>query len=154
MKTVPRILLVVSILILSSFSITFAQGKKAPDYTISSVKIVPYNSESGKFEEEYTTKSDRSFFNDLAISLFLTVEINGEAGSFEVGRKIEVTVLEGKKVKSKTVEQIGLIGDGGKFYVPIWLNPAMCSDIKITAKISGQKTVSTKSRSVPFLCGE
>ena len=154
MKTVPRILLVVSIMILSSFTFTFAQEKKAPDYTISSVKIIPFNSQNGKFEDEYTTKSERSFFNELAISLFLTVEITGEAGSFEVGRKIQVTVMEGKKVKSKTVEQIGLLGDGGKFIVPIWLYSSMCDDIKITAKIIGQKTVSTKSRSVPFLCGE
>jgi len=126
----------------------------APDYKISAVKIVPFNEASGLFEDEYTTTSDRSFFNDLSISLFVTVEISGEAGSFEAGRKVQITVTEGKKVKLTKIEQVGLIGDGGKYHIPVWLYSSMCSDVKITAKLIGQKTQSSKSRSVPFLCGE
>ncbi len=149
-----KMLIFITLILCFSATVSIAQEKKAPDYSISKVKITPFDSQTGEFQEEYTTKSDRSFFNDLAISLFTVVEITGEAGSFEVGREIQITVTEGKKVKLTKTEQIGLIGEGGKFYIPVWLEPAMCDEVKITAKIIGQKTVSTKIRTIPFMCGE
>ena len=129
-------------------------SKKAPDYKIANIKIVPFNEETGKFEDELTANSDRSFFNDLSTSLFVTFEISGAAGSFEAGRKIVITVTEGKRPKFSKTEQVGLIGEGGRYFVPVWLYSSMCSDVTITAKLSGQKTVSTKTRKVAFLCGE
>jgi hypothetical protein len=134
--------------------LTAAVGQKSPDYKITGLKIVPFDSATGKFHDEIKPRDDRSFFNDLGISLFVTVEIAGQSGSFEVGRKVQITVSEGKKVKTSKTEQIGLIGEGAKFYIPLWLYPAMCDDVKITAKIIGQKTTSTMTRTVPFLCGE
>ena len=133
----------------------FAQKPaKAPAYKITNIKIVPFDSQTGNFEEELTTNSTRSFFNDLAISLFVTVEISGEAGSFESGRMVSVSVLEGKKLKIKKTDQVGLIGESGKFYFPVFLESAMCDQVKISAFLTGQKTVSKMSRSVPFMCGE
>ena len=141
--------------LLFCFGATLANAQtKAPDYKITSIKIVPFDGQTGEFQAPIKAKDDRSFFNDLAIALLVTVEISGQAGSFEVGRNIQITAMEGKKLKAKKLEQIGLIGDGGKFYVPIWLDSAMCSDVTITAKITGQKTASTMTRKVPFLCGE
>ena len=128
--------------------------KPASAYKITNIKIVPFNEATGKFEDELTAKSDRSFFNDLSISLFVTFEVSGEAGSFEAGRKIAITVTEGKKVKFSKIEQVGLIGSEGKYFVPGWLYSSMCSDIKITASLAGQKTASNMTRRVPFLCGE
>lgn len=132
----------------------FANAQKTPDYKITNLKILPFDSQTGEFQPEIKTGGERSFFNDLAISLFLVVEISGKAGSFETGRNIEITVLEGKKQKAKKLVQIGLIGDGGKFFFPVWLDAAMCENIKITARITGQKTASTATRTIPFLCGE
>ena len=131
----------------------FAQ-KKAPDYKLSKIKIVPYNSATGEFEEEYTAKSDRSFFNDLSISLFVVFEIEGQAGSFEAGRKLQVRVTEGTRGKASRNVQIGLIGENGFYFEPLWLYPSMCSDVKITASIIGQKPTKTMTRTIPFLCGE
>lgn len=146
------------VLVIAVFGILSANAqppKKDPDYKITNIKIVPFNEQTGAFENEIALKGDdRSFFNDLNISLFVTVEIGGKAGSFSPGRKIEITILEGKRVKLKKLEQIGLIGEGGQFYVPVWLYSAMCSDVKITARIVGQKTASSMKRTVPFLCGE
>lgn len=128
--------------------------KKAADYKITNIKIVPFDSQTGEFLDEYTPNYERVFFNDLAISLFVVVEISGESGTFEDGRNIQVTVTEGKKIKTKKTDQIGLIGEGGKFYFPVWLDAAMCSDITIKATITGQKTASTMTKKVPFMCGE
>lgn len=128
--------------------------KKAPAYKITNIKMVPFNEASGKFEDEISDANPRSFFNDLSMSLFVTFEITGEAGSFEVGRKIVITVTEGKKPKYSKTEQIGLIGEEGKYFVPAFLYGSMCDTVKITAKIAGQKTSSSMSRRVPFMCGE
>ena len=129
-------------------------AQKAPDYKISAIKIMPFDGQTGAFQDEFKAGGDRSFFNDLAISLLVTVEISGQAGSFEEGRNIEVIVTEGKKQKAKKLEQIGLIGEGGKFYVPVWLDAAMCDEVTIKARITGQKTLSNLSRKVSFMCGE
>ena len=126
----------------------------APAYKISAITILPFDGQTGEFQDEFKTDDERSFFNDLAISLFVKIEITGQSGSFEAGRNLQVTVTEGKKIKARKNEQIGLIGDGGKLYVPVWLDGAMCSDVTITAKIVGQKTASTMTRKVPFQCGE
>ena len=74
--------------------------------------------------------------------------------------KVEITVtediMEDKRQKAKKIKQISrayLMG-GKKIFVPLWLDPLMCGDIKINARIIGQKTVSTMTRTVPFLCGE
>ncbi|MBS1793788.1 MAG: hypothetical protein JSS81_08035 [Acidobacteria bacterium] len=146
-------IIVLTALILSLSAAAVAQ-KKAADYKITNVRIVPFDGATGEFGEEIKPGGDRSFFNDLSISLFVAVEISGEKGTFEAGRKAEITVTEGKKLKTKKLEQVGLIGEGGKFYIPVWLDSAMCSDVKITARLVGQKTPSSVTRTVPFLCGE
>lgn len=152
-KTI-KLFLFALIICFSSATFAVAQETPAPDYKITNLKIVPFDSQTGEFQAPFAKNDERAFFNDLAISLFVTVEISGEAGSFEDGRMISVTVTEGGKSKLKKNEQIGLIGEKGKFYFPVWLEPAMCDEITITAKISGQKTASTITRKVPFMCGE
>ena len=79
----------------------------------------------------------------------------GEKGSFEAGRKIEIIVAEGGKIKARKLEQIDLIGDGGKVYMPLWIDAPLCARTTISARIVGQKTVSTLKRSLTvFQCGE
>jgi hypothetical protein len=137
-----------------AISVAAQAPKPPPAYKISAIKIVPFDEASGAFAEEIKADEERSFFNDLSISLFVTIEIAGEAGSFADGRKIEVTVTEGRRVKAKKLAQIGLIGEGGKYHFPIFLESAMCDRIKITARVVGQRTASTMTRTVPFMCGE
>lgn len=141
------------LLLLIGANYTAAQ-KAAPDYKITNIKILPFDSQKGDFQDAFKMNDERSFFNDLAISLLVLVEISGEAGSFQAGRKVDVTVTEGKKAKAKVLEQIGLIGEGGKYYQAVWLKNPMCDEIKITAKILGQRTASSMTRKVPFMCGE
>jgi hypothetical protein len=142
----------VAVLILIGCLAASAQ-KKTPDYKITAIHVTPFDSATGKFEDELTANSDRSFFNDLSISLLVVVEIAGESGSFVPGRSAEITVMEGKKLKKKKVEQIGIPQDG-KFFVPVWLDNSMCSGVTITARMIGQKTISRTVRKVPFICGE
>ena len=90
----------------------------------------------------------------MEISLFLAVEISGKEGDYDENRKVQITVTAVKKVKLRKTEVIGILNEKGKFYIPIRLYPAMCDEVKITAKIIGQKTTSTITRKLPFMCGE
>jgi hypothetical protein len=79
----------------------------------------------------------------------------GEAGSFETGRKIEIIVTEGKKIKGRKLEQIDLIGSNGRVYMPLWIDAPLCAQTTISARIIGQKTSSALKRSLAvFQCGE
>lgn len=155
MNKLNKILFFVSLIVCFGVGAVAAQKPKAtPAYKIVKIKIVPFDEQRGVFAEEFRSNDERSFFNDLAISLFVTIEIAGEAGSFADGRKLEVIVTEGKRIKTKKLEQIGLIGEGGKYHYPVFLNSAMCDRVTIKARIVGQATASTVTRTVPFMCGE
>lgn len=137
-----------------AFMINANAQKASPDYKISAIKIVPYEQNTGQFEDEITAGSDTNFFNELGKGLFVTVEVSGKAGSYEAKRNVEITVMEGKKLKLKKVLMMGILNQSGKYYLPIFLEPAMCDEVKITAKITGQKTPSITTRKVAFMCGE
>lgn len=145
----------------SSTATTNAQ--KAPDCKISNIKVVPFDSLTGKFREEIKPNEEPRFFNEFGISLFVVVEISSQAyfegiSVSEANKdiKVEITVVEGKRQKARKIAQVSLhnLLNGGKIFVPLWLDPLMCDDVKINARIIGQKTVSTMRRTVPFQCGE
>lgn len=142
------------ILVLVCFGAAIAIAQKAPDYKISNIKITPFDSNTGEFEKEFLPTDERSFFNELDISLLATIEISGKGGSYDGARKVQITVTEGKKVKMTKTSWVGVLSQNGKFYIPLWLYPAMCDEVKITAKLIGQKTASAITRKIPFLCGE
>lgn len=140
-------------LLIFAFVIGASAQKKAPDYKITAIHVTPFNGVTGEFDTKLGPDNERSFFNDLSTSLLVSVEVAGETGSFEAGRMVEVTVMEGKKLKKKKTEQIGVLHEG-KFFTPVWLDSSMCSEITITARLIGQKTVSKKTMKIPFMCGE
>ena len=158
MKSIQSLLIVLMFTLLSggaaAVSVNAQAPKPAPTYKIANVKIVPFDGQTGKFQDEIKPNEERSFFNEISLSMFVTVEVSGQAGTFEAGRMVEITVLEGTKQRVKKTEQIGLIGDGGKFYIPVFLDSAFCSELKVTARIVGQKTASTMTRKAMFVCGE
>lgn len=152
--TKTLLLMFVAVLSIGAVDVGAQAPDKAPDYKLAKIKIVPYDSATGQFGEEITPASDRSFFNDLSISLFVVVEVEGLAGSFESGRKLRISVSEDSKVKTTRFVQIGLIGENGKWFEPLWLYPAMCGEVRITASLVGQKPSKALTRTVPFTCGE
>lgn len=152
MKKIIKLLFFVSLTF--CFSAIYANAQQTPAYKISNVKIVPFEQTTGKFEDEFTANDERSFFNDLSKGLFVTVEISGKPESYDGKRQLEVTVTEGGKVKLKKVYMSGILNEQGKFYFPVWLEAPMCSEVKITARILGQKTAAATTRKVAFQCGE
>jgi hypothetical protein len=142
-------------LMLLSIGAISVAAQATPAYKITDIKIVPFSEQTGMWEDAISATEPRSFFNEIGTGLFVTIEISGKDGSFATGRKVEVTVMEGKKLKVKKLEQVGLIGSEGKYYYPLYLPSAMCSQVTISARLLGQKTV-TKAvvRKIEFQCGE
>jgi hypothetical protein len=161
MKTLFILASVMAVLVLAAPNNIEAQ--KAPDCKISNIKIVPFDAETGKFREEIKPNEEPGFFNEFKLSLFVVVEISSQAYFKGISVtdankdiKVDITVVEGKQQKAKKIKQISLsdLLEDGKIFVPLWLDPLMCGNVKITARIIGQKAVSTMTRSVPFQCGE
>ena len=57
-------------------------------------------------------------------------------------------------VQFKSLEKNMLFSEKGKFYISLLLDPLMCKDITINARILGQKTDSGIAKMIPFKCGE
>jgi len=138
------------------FSIAAAQQKPAPAYKLNEIRVVPFERQTGEFEAAIPATGDAgSFFNDISKNYLVMVEVSGPADSFEPTRKIEIVVMEGKKVRAKMLETIDLFNSDGKVYMPLWINSPLCSEVNITARIIGQKTPSTLKRKLTvFQCGE
>lgn len=162
MKSLIRFAAIAVVVLSIGLTAAFAQRAKpkavepkAPDYNIAEVKVMAYSSSTGKLEDVFPEGGEpKSFFNDLDTSLFVWVFVQGEKGTFEAGRMANIVVTADKKVILTRNIQIGIPNDDGFYIVPAFVYGPLCSDVKITAKLTGQKTVSTKTVKVPFLCGE
>lgn len=148
-----RILTAVLIMAFIGTAAVVAQSaKKTPDYKIAAIKVVPFDEITGAFREP--VDPEQWFGNDLSMSLFVTIELTGEAGGYATNRNVSITVTEGKKVKLRKIAYPGVFSEQGKYFVPLWLYGSMCDIVKITATVTGQKTRSTRTRTVNFHCGE
>ena len=162
MKSLLRFAAIAAVVLTVGMTTIFAQRAKpktaepkAPDYSIGALKVMSFSSTSGQLEDVFPEGGEpRSFFNDLDTSLFIWVFVKGEKGTFEAGRMANVVVTEGKKVVASRNVQIGIPNDDGLYIVPVFVYGPLCSDVKITAKLTGQKTASLKTTKVSFLCGE
>ncbi|MBK6748547.1 MAG: hypothetical protein KA956_02070 [Pyrinomonadaceae bacterium] len=162
MRSIVRIASIVAVVFTIGMTATFAQKvkPKAPvsntaDYVIADLKVMAYSSSTGKLEDTNPAEGEpMSFFNDLDTSLFVWVFVQGEKGTFEAGRMANVVVTEGKKVVASRNVQIGIPNEDGFYIVPVFVYGPLCDQVKITAKLTGQKTASPKTVSIPFMCGE
>ena len=156
MKTKQTLLLTTAFIFLCAgfASVNAQKPPTAAPYKITGIKIVPFDQMTGEFQTEITPTDERSFFNEISLRFLISVEVSGESGTFEAGRTVEIVVLEGKKQIMKKTEQIGLVGDGGKFYMPFWIDKPLCDELTVTARIVGQKTASVRKRKASFMCGE
>ena len=148
-------LTVLCLFIVGFFTNAVAQEKPTPAYKVTKINLVPFEVQTGKLEDGISENDDRAFFNEISKRYLITVEVAGESGSFEMGRNLEIVVTEGKKQIARKSEQIDLIGEGGKVFMPLWIDKPLCDTVTITARITGQKTPSTLTRKVTiFQCGE
>lgn len=151
-----RDLIVVILLAVLAFATVeaAAQTKPVAPYSITAIRVMPYEASQGKFLEELKPDEFGGYFNDLDKSLLVLVEVTGPAGEYVTGRRVSVRVTEGKKVKLNKVGYPGVLNENGKYWIPIWLESAMCDEVVITASMVGQTKKSSMKRSLNFMCGE
>lgn len=126
-----------------------------PPYRLSAIRILPYNQTTNSFLAEVKKDKDADFFNELDLSLFVTVEVSGQPGSISSNRRVEIIAYEGSRVILKRVVRLGVISEStGKYYVPVWLYSPFCQQVTIKARLIGQRQISTLQRKLDFLCGE
>ncbi|HMT07363.1 MAG TPA: hypothetical protein PKA82_05110 [Pyrinomonadaceae bacterium] len=131
-----------------------AQTKTVAPYSITAIRVMPYEASQGKFLDELKPDEFGGYFNDLDKSLLVLVEVTGPAGEYVTARRVSVRVTEGKKVKLTKVGYPGVLNENGKYWVPIWLEAAMCDEVTITASMTGQTKKSSMKRTLNFMCGE
>ncbi|MBP9887065.1 MAG: hypothetical protein KBF93_12260 [Leptospiraceae bacterium] len=141
--------LLMIILTFTAFNLN-AQVEPISDYKISNIKVIPFDSKTGEFAKH----TELTYYNAISTSLFVIVEVSGKPGIFESKKKVEIEVFEGEKRKAKKIEKNMLFSEKGKFYISLLLDPLMCKDITINARILGQKTDSGIAKMIPFKCGE
>ncbi|CAN5514411.1 hypothetical protein BH10ACI3_BH10ACI3_28510 [soil metagenome] len=132
-----------------------APVSKTPDFSIAELKVMAYSSSTGDLQDAIPDEGEpMSFFNDLDTSLFVWVFVKGGKGTFEAGRMANIVVTVGKKVVLTRNVQVGIPNEDGLYIVPAFVYGPLCSNVNITAKLTGQKSSSSRTVSVPFNCGE
>ncbi len=125
---------------------------------ITSIKVKGYNQGTGDLAElsleETLSTSGNAPFGPILIIVEVTGEL--EAGS---GKSIALTATEGRRAVFRGTfnpgPYQGASEDGKKFYAPFWIGSnGLCSPLKITARVVGQRQALTMTKTVKFLCGE
>lgn len=152
-KTVAcALLLLISSAVLSSQPAI--RVEPAP-YRLNQIKLAPFSRTSGSFSPEIKKDSDFSAWNQLELSLLVTVEVSGKPGVYSSNRKVEVTAFEGRRLIAKQVVSIGALDEAtGKYFVPVLLNGPFCQMVTIKARLIGQARSSSLERKLDFQCGE
>jgi hypothetical protein len=122
-------------------------------YSVVTIRVAKFDKATGEFASGMDMGAD-TLFNELDLSLFAVVEIEGAPGAYAAGRRLSVTVTEGRKVVLRTFSDIGVLNENGRYFVPILLPGPYCSDVRVSVRISGQTKQAAASRKLPFVCGE
>lgn len=125
-----------------------------PPYKLTEIKIRPYDQTTDSLRNDIRNDKD-DLWNELDLSVLMTIEISGKAGSYSSGRKVEIIAYEGNRVILKRVVGLGVLSESaGKYYVPVWLYGPFCRQVTVKAKLIGQRQTSSLQRKVNFGCGE
>jgi hypothetical protein len=136
-----------------------------PPYKITAIKAMLFYDGSATFSRDVLAKPNFTFWNTIigegdaeapSNSTLVLVEVAGNPSRNEAppSRKVELTATIPRKLPFKRTVDIGLFGDGGKFYAAFWLYETGCQPVTLVARIIGQTPTSVVTRKIPFECGE
>ncbi|MEK6337051.1 MAG: hypothetical protein AABM67_19180 [Acidobacteriota bacterium] len=134
-------------------------------YKITAIKAMLFYDGSATFSRDVLAKPNFTFWNTIigegdakapSNSTLVLVEVAGNPSPNETAptRKVELTATIPRKPVFKRTVDIGLFGDGGKFYAAFWLYETGCEPVTLVARIIGQTPSSVVTRKIPFECGE
>src|SRR5260370_37139083 len=108
------------------------------------MKVVALRQRTSLFLGEIKKDSDLSAWNELNLSLFVTIQVTGPAGSYSSKRKVEITACENRRVILKRLSELGVLNeDTGKYYIPVWLYGPFCRKVTIKDRLIAQPQLSS-----------
>lgn len=142
-----------------------ARAPTTPPFKITAIKAMLFYDGSATFSRDVLAKPDFTFWNTIigegdaeapSNSTLVLVEVAGDPSPNEPSpsRKVELTATIRQKLPFKRTVEIGLFGEGGKFYAAFWLYETGCQPVTLVARIIGQAQPSIVTRRIPFECGE
>jgi hypothetical protein len=87
---------IIALLILTLVVVSGTFAQKVGPYKITGIRIMPFDGNTGKFEEELAADSRGGYFNDLDKAILAIIEITGPAGEFADKRGVSIRVTEGQ----------------------------------------------------------
>lgn len=136
---------------------------KAPTVKIGAMTARLFYEATGRFSEDVLSDPNASLWNTIigegssggaSTSTLVTVEVRGPAGEFVEGRSVELTATAAGKPMLKKSVPVNLFTNEGKLYVGFWLYGTGCEHVALTARVLGQGTPSSLSKTIKFDCGE
>jgi hypothetical protein len=163
--TVVRLLLSLVLVVCVHLTLAAKPRSNTPPYKITALKALLFYDGSATFSRDVLAKPNFSFWNTIigegdaeapSNSTLVLVEVSGNPSPNEAApsRKVELTATSARKLLIKRTVDIGLFGDGGKFYGAFWLYETGCQPVTLVARIIGQTQSSVVTRKIPFECGE
>src|SRR3954468_8092911 len=96
-QPITRAITAASVLLLTVFTNAVPgqrTGQEPPPYQLTAMKVVPFSQRTNLFLDEIKNDNDFFAWNQLNLSLFVTIEVAGRAGSYNSQRKVEITAYE------------------------------------------------------------
>ena len=135
----------------------------APEYRITAVRARLLNANTGVLTRDVLAEPRPALWNTIigegeaggpASSVLVTVEIAGEAGSWEDGRRVELVARTDEREILRHAAELHVMSVQGRTYAGFWLDGVGCEPVRLQARLTGQQRPSTRTAEIPFECGE
>ena len=157
----------ITLLALGSATMAVANTRKTsvqPPFKITAIKAMLFFDEKGTFSDDLLTQPNIALWNTIigegaagspSNSTLVMVEVSGQYNPNEAApnRKVDFAATAGGKVLLRKMADIR-IGENGKYYAAFWLYDTGCDQIKLSARLTGQRQPSSMTKTIPFKCGE
>lgn len=136
---------------------------QAADYQITGLSAQLFFHDRAQFSEDILSQPNLDLWNTPtgagqaggpSISTLVTVEVSGPPERFVAGRRVELLVTSGGKIRFKRSIETPVLSDQGKVYIAFWLYDTGCEPLDLSARLTGQTHSSEKSGHIKFACGE
>lgn len=145
--------------ICASLSWVSAQRKAPPSFKIGAITAKLFDEHPGMFSSDLLTAPDSTLRNrrtgpGSSNSMLIVVELAGQAGSYAPDRKLLLTATDSRRVLLKRSADIGILSEGGKYYLAFWIYDIGCYPVTLSARVTGQSASRAVKKTIPFRCGD
>lgn len=165
-----KIAFALAVIVLAVASTAAAQTNP-PAYRLAAVKPALFYNDTGTFSP--VVPENASLWNTIigedwarqsSNQTLVRVTVSGQVGSYAAHRTVKLVVRRGTQTDADSFrwgkviltrsEPLAVLTRRGTTEVGFWLYGTGCVPLLLTASLTGQSSPSTKTRVIPFACGE